>query len=132
MLAAMLGGALLLAALALMPEPVPVDVALVTRGALVVAIRETGKTRVKDRFVVSAPVSGMLERGVKSPSFDAIAKLAGTLGVPADALFVGTDTVESESALRRVMIAVRQLEEKGRIDLTATVADLLEAMVREK
>src|SRR5512147_2304971 len=45
-------------ALALRPRPVPVDVATAARGALVVAIEETGVARVKDRYVVSAPMSG--------------------------------------------------------------------------
>jgi HlyD family secretion protein len=48
--------------LALRPQAVPVDVATVTRGPLVVAIEEDGMTRVKDRFVVSAPVTGSLSR----------------------------------------------------------------------
>jgi HlyD family secretion protein len=49
-------------ALALRPRPVPVDVATVARGPLVVAIEESGSTRVKDRFVVSAPTAGRLSR----------------------------------------------------------------------
>ncbi len=48
--------------LALRPRPVPVDVARATRGPLVVAVEESGMTRVKDRYVVSAPVSGHLSR----------------------------------------------------------------------
>lgn len=55
------------AALALMPQPVPVDKAKVSRGSLTVTIQETGVTRVKDRFVVSAPVSGTLSRIVLDP-----------------------------------------------------------------
>jgi HlyD family secretion protein len=49
-------------ALALRPKPVAVDVANVTRGPLSVAVEETGVTRVKDRYVVSAPVTGRLSR----------------------------------------------------------------------
>jgi HlyD family secretion protein len=45
-----------------MPRPVPVDVVKATRGPLRVTIDEEGKTRVKDRFVVSAPVSGYMRR----------------------------------------------------------------------
>lgn len=55
-------GLLALAAFALRPRPVAVDVARVGRGRLVVAIEETGVTRVKDRFEVSAPVAGSLTR----------------------------------------------------------------------
>ena len=45
-----------------MPRPVSVDTAKVSRGTLTVTIEEEGKTRVKDRFVVSAPVSGFMRR----------------------------------------------------------------------
>ncbi len=46
----------------LMPRPVPVDIAKVTRGPLRVTIEEEGKTRVMDRFVISAPVAGFARR----------------------------------------------------------------------
>ena len=49
-------------ALAFWPETVGVDVARVTRGPLVVTVDEEGRTRVRDRFVVSAPVSGRVLR----------------------------------------------------------------------
>ncbi|HEU5170003.1 MAG TPA: efflux RND transporter periplasmic adaptor subunit [Gemmatimonadales bacterium] len=47
---------------ALRPNPVPVEVAEVARGPLRVTVDEDGMTRVKDRFVVSAPLAGMLTR----------------------------------------------------------------------
>ncbi len=46
----------------LRPDPVWVDLAPATRGGLVVSITEEGKTRVKDRYLVSSPVSGYLHR----------------------------------------------------------------------
>lgn len=48
--------------LALRPRPVTVEVARVTRGPLATMIEETGTARVKDRYVVSAPVTGSLAR----------------------------------------------------------------------
>src|SRR5512138_1936373 len=54
-------------ALALRPRPVPVDVATAARGSLVVAIEETGVARVRDRYVVSAPVSGTVSRQLLEP-----------------------------------------------------------------
>jgi HlyD family secretion protein len=47
---------------AFLPQPIPVDVASVTRGPLVVSINEDGKTRIKDRYTVSAPLAGRLQR----------------------------------------------------------------------
>ena len=44
------------------PRAVPVDVAAVERGPFVVSVEEEGKTRLMDRYVVSAPVSGTLRR----------------------------------------------------------------------
>ncbi|HSD22477.1 MAG TPA: HlyD family efflux transporter periplasmic adaptor subunit, partial [Anaeromyxobacter sp.] len=61
------------AVLALRPRPVPVDVAPAARGGLVVAIEETGIARVRDRYVVSAPVSGTVSRQLLEPG-DAVAE----------------------------------------------------------
>jgi HlyD family secretion protein len=47
---------------AFLPRPVPVDTARVSRGPLRVTVEEEGKTRLKDRFVISAPVSGYADR----------------------------------------------------------------------
>ncbi len=47
---------------ALRPQPVAVDVTAVTRGPLSTIIDESGTTRVIDRFVVSAPVTGSVSR----------------------------------------------------------------------
>ncbi|WP_035139483.1 efflux RND transporter periplasmic adaptor subunit [Fischerella sp. PCC 9605] len=44
------------------PPPIPVDTGCVTRGELRVTVNAEGKTRVRDRFVVSAPVDGRLAR----------------------------------------------------------------------
>jgi HlyD family secretion protein len=49
-------------AVALWPSAIEVDVATVARGGMQVTIDEEGETRVRERFVVSAPVSGTVER----------------------------------------------------------------------
>lgn len=46
----------------LLPAPIPVDVAMVERGALQVTVDEQGQTRVRDRYVIAAPVTGRLRR----------------------------------------------------------------------
>lgn len=48
--------------LAALPKPVVVESALVDKGELVVTVNEDGVARVKDRYVVSAPLSGNLAR----------------------------------------------------------------------
>lgn len=44
------------------PKPVPVDMAKVSRGPLRVVVEEEGKTRVTDRYIISAPVAGYMRR----------------------------------------------------------------------
>src|SRR5512134_1356346 len=52
----------LLLLVALWPAAVPVELALVERGTLRVTVDEEGETRVRDRFLVSAPVAGRVLR----------------------------------------------------------------------
>lgn len=54
-------------ALAFRKKPIPVEVAKVERGEFVEVVEEPGKTRVRERFVISAPVSGELARIQKKP-----------------------------------------------------------------
>src|SRR6266550_3343827 len=46
----------------LWPQPVPVETAAATVGTLRATVNEEGKTRIKQRHVVSAPVTGQLRR----------------------------------------------------------------------
>jgi HlyD family secretion protein len=45
-----------------MPKPVSVDLVKVSRGSFKVTVEEEGKTSVKDRFILSAPVAGFKRR----------------------------------------------------------------------
>jgi HlyD family secretion protein len=47
---------------ALMPKPVPVETGTVEQGLLRVTIDEDGRTRVQDRHIITAPLSGNLAR----------------------------------------------------------------------
>ena len=44
------------------PAPIPVEVVTVTRGRFAATVEEDGRTRVRDRYVISAPVAGRLVR----------------------------------------------------------------------
>jgi HlyD family secretion protein len=46
----------------LWPKPLPVEMAAATFGPLRATVNEEGKTRIKNRYVVSAPVAGQLRR----------------------------------------------------------------------
>jgi len=58
-----------------LPKPLVVDVAAVARGPMRVSIDEDGRTRVKDRYVVSAPMTGNVGRLELHPG-DAIVERA--------------------------------------------------------
>ena len=47
---------------AVMPRPIPVETAIVARGRFVATVDEDGKTRIRDRYVVAAPLAGRLTR----------------------------------------------------------------------
>jgi HlyD family secretion protein len=68
-----LGGAALIATFvwAFRPQPVPVETAEVRQGLFEQTVDEDGKTRVRERYVVSAPVAGRLAR-VRVKAGDAV------------------------------------------------------------
>jgi HlyD family secretion protein len=55
-------GLLVLAGYGLKPKPIPVETAEVTRGPLTVHVVEEGKTRIRNRYIVAAPVAGNMRR----------------------------------------------------------------------
>jgi len=58
-------GAVLLVSLiviGLWPKPHPAEISTISRGPLVVTIEEEGMTRVKNRYTISSPVGGLLQR----------------------------------------------------------------------
>ena len=52
----------LLLFMALRPKPVEVELAQVTRGAMRVTVDEEGRTRIREKFLVTAPVTGRVSR----------------------------------------------------------------------
>lgn len=48
--------------LAFRPQPVEVETARVTQGDLEITIQEDGKTRIREKYIVSTPVAGRLSR----------------------------------------------------------------------
>ena len=51
----------------LMPQPVPVETAAVVKGRFVASVDEDGKTRVRERYIVAAPLAGRLARIALKP-----------------------------------------------------------------
>jgi HlyD family secretion protein len=123
---AVIGG---LIAVALWPTAAPVEVGTVGRGPLVVTIDEEGTTRVRERFVVSAPVAGRvlrieLEPGDRvkrgqivasvraeiPPLLDPRARAEGEAAVEAARASLGRAKAESERARATLQLARRDLE----------------------
>lgn len=48
--------------MAMLPQPVTVEFVPIKRGRMEVAIRDDGQTRVRERYVVSTPIAGQLQR----------------------------------------------------------------------
>lgn len=63
-----------LVALVVRPQSVPVELVAVDRGPLEVSLGEEGETRVRDRFVVSAPLAGRVLRIELEPGDAVIAE----------------------------------------------------------
>src|SRR6478735_10597568 len=109
LLACVVVGAGVAAALSLRPRPVPVDLAQVVEGPLLVAIQESGVTRVKDRYEVSAPVTGrvsrlLLEVGDSVKEGDPLAEIAPALSPLLDERTRG----EAEARLGAALSALDQ------------------------
>lgn len=67
------------------PAPLPADFATVARGALKVTVEEEARTRVRDRYIVSAPLPGRMRRIELEPGDPVVA------GKTVLALFQPTD-----------------------------------------
>jgi len=90
------------------PQPVPVDMAALQRGHLRVTIDEEGLTRVRERYVVSAPVAGRLQRVELKPG-DVVAAGRTVLATfrPATPSLLDTRTRAETEARMKVAQAAR-------------------------
>lgn len=94
------------------PRPIDVDLASVARGDLLVEVSEDGKTRVREKFVVSAPVTGQLLR-LNLHSGDSIEQGKTVLAViqPNDpALLDAREMAEAEGRVHAASAAEKQAE----------------------
>ncbi|MGE5807839.1 MAG: efflux RND transporter periplasmic adaptor subunit [Nitrospirota bacterium] len=98
-----------------MPKPVDVDVVPAKRGPLRVTVEEEGRTRVKDRFVVSAPVAGYLKR-VDLEVGDAVRKgqCVARLEPLRSSVLDPRSRAEAEAAAASARAALDAVKEKAR------------------
>jgi HlyD family secretion protein len=114
------------AARALSPKPTAVNVVEVSRGPLRVTLREEGRTRVKSRYTVVAPVNGALERITLDPGAPVdvstpLAQIAPRDAAPLDG------RARSEALARRAAAVAAQGRARVAIDQATTAHDLARA-----
>lgn len=127
----------------ILPDPVPVDLGAVDRGPLEVLVEEDGETRVEDRYVISAPVTGRmvrLECEVGDP-MEAGQELARIFPLPLDTR-AGSEAAgrlgAAEASLRSARAglagaeAVRDEARRSRERLEAVAAEVEGAVSQER
>ena len=104
------------------PSPILVDTAVVERGDVVVTVDAEGKTRVRTRFVVAAPVAGRVQRIELDPG-DAVAE--GDVVARIDPLPLTSQVEEARGRLEEY-----RAERVGVETLRHKPAEILQAQAR--
>lgn len=110
--------------LAFRPEPVPVDLASVSRGTVEVAVEEDGRTRARDRYELAAPVAGSLRRIEVDPGFEAA---EGEVLARIDAPEAQLSDPRTAAQLRARIESARARVERARAQVEAAEAATVEA-----
>lgn len=107
---------------AVWPRPVPVEAATVTRGSFVATVDEDGKTRIRERYVVVAPLAGRLTRiSLKAGDRVGVDQTIATL-LPAPAPFL--DPRSRQEAQEKLGVAEAALERaKANVERAQVQAD---------
>ncbi len=131
-------GAAVLALLvwALMPTPREVETALVTQGRFERAVQEDGKTRLRDRYQVSAPLGGHLERMTFKQGDDVaqdapVARLWPSTPPLLDARS-RAEQLAANAALQAALVRSQTMVERAGAALAQAKADLQRSQSLEK
>jgi len=117
-------------AYAFRPQPVPVDLVRVERGPMLETVDEEGETRVRDVFVLSAPVGGRLRRIELDVGDEVISDQTVVAQIePADPGFLD---VRSESEAQAAVQAAESALELARAELDEAEAELEFALAEHK
>ncbi len=101
----------------LVPEPIQVDLAEATRGEIEVTVDEDGKTRIREKYVVSAPLAGRVLRINMDPGDE----------VQADDTLLATIEPRDPELLDARMIA----QAEARVKAAEATLDKMEPMLEE-
>ena len=140
-------GAVLLVLLGfgLRPRPAPVETARATSGPLRATVSEEGKTRIRQRYVISSPVTGQLRRvpfkpGAEIAAGDVVAAIEPMTASPLDTrsralaearLVSAAASLEKIRAAHALAISELQRMEKMFAGKTVSPQDLEGAQMRE-
>ncbi len=99
---------------AFMPRPVEVDLVKVERGTVRVTVDEDGKTRIREKYVVSAPLNGRILRINLDPGDEVKAgKTLLTMIEPRDPELLDARSVaQAEARVKAAEATLRQVEPK--------------------
>ncbi len=118
--------------LAFLPQPVAVETAMVVRGPMQVTVDDDGRTRIRERYIVSAPLAGRLQR-IQLRAGDAVDSTSTSIARidPSDpALLDARAIAETEARVRRAEAAVRRAAtdlERTRSELDYAEAEMARA-----
>ena len=116
---------------AFLPSPVEVEVAQLTRGSFQRTIDEDGKTRIRERYVVSAPLAGRLLRVELKPGAPVqVGTVLATLVPSAPTLFdtrTEQELVERLGAAEAEQLRARGVVDRSRVALEQAKADFARA-----
>jgi HlyD family secretion protein len=106
-----IAGAIVLVAilvLAFRPHPVKVEAVKVTRGPMSSAVQDRGQTRVVDRYVISSPVAGNLER-IAFQAGDSV-KAGEVVALITPATLTAVGNLQARAAVTQAEAAVAQAQ----------------------
>lgn len=121
----LIGGTLVVAlglagVFALVPKPLEVEVATASPMRLRVTVQEDGKTRIREKYIVSAPVAGRLARIELDPGDHCDEQTLLTVILPSDpAMLDSRARVEAEARVQAAQAALARAqsgEKQARID----------------
>ncbi|MEZ6087017.1 MAG: HlyD family efflux transporter periplasmic adaptor subunit [Pirellulaceae bacterium] len=102
------------------PEPVAVQAAVATVGSLRVSVQEDGKTRIREKYTVSAPVSGRLSRIELNPGDFITEQTLLAVILPSDPAFLDKRSrAEAQARLQAAQAALSRAQsrvEQARIE----------------
>lgn len=123
---AVCGGLVAAMVWAFLPQPVPVDVAVVERGPLQVYVEDDGKTRLKDRYTVAAPLAGKLRR-IRYKAGDIIPKgqVVATIEPTDPSLLDSRALAQAEARIKSAQVELERAgaeieKQKAALDLAET------------